>query len=181
MHRTPLLQALAQYHTRYPDESRLIERFESFVRGHTDCFERSLLIGHITGSAWVVNEPGTHVLLTHHRKLNMWIQLGGHADGDADVCRVARREAKEESGLVKLVPVTEGIFDVDIHTIPERGDEPEHFHYDVRYAFRALGSDRFTVTEESHALSWTPVEDLSAYTDEISMHRMARKWLHDTV
>jgi 8-oxo-dGTP pyrophosphatase MutT (NUDIX family) len=108
----------------------------------------------------------------------MWIQLGGHADGDADVRHVAHREATEESGLVQLVPATEGLFDVDIHAIPARGDEPEHFHYDIRYAFRAMGSDRFTVTEESHDLAWIPVEDLSAYTDEISMHRMARKWLH---
>jgi hypothetical protein len=85
MYRVPLLQALAQYQTHYPDETPLIERFMSFVRNHADCFERSLHIGHVTGSAWVVNAPGTHVLLTHHRKLNMWIQLGGHADGDADV------------------------------------------------------------------------------------------------
>lgn len=178
MHRAPLLQALAQYQTQYPDETPLIGRFASFVRDHTDCFERSLLIGHVTGSAWVVNESGTHVLLTHHRKLNMWIQLGGHADGDADVRRVARREAEEESGLVQLAPAVEGIFDVDIHTIPERRDEPAHFHYDVRYAFRTQGSDRFTVTEESHDLAWIPVEELSAYTDELSMHRMAHKWLH---
>jgi 8-oxo-dGTP pyrophosphatase MutT (NUDIX family) len=181
MHRTPLLQALTQYQTHYPDETPLIKRFESFVRDHMACFERSLLIGHVTGSAWVVNEPGTHVLLTHHRKLNMWIQLGGHADGDADVHGVARREAEEESGLVHLVPAVGGIFDVDIHAIPARGDEPEHFHYDVRYAFRAAGSDRFTVTRESHALAWIPVGELSAYTDEVSMHRMAHKWLHNAV
>jgi 8-oxo-dGTP pyrophosphatase MutT (NUDIX family) len=181
MHRLPLLHALAQYHTHYPDETPLIERFESFIRDYADCFERSLLIGHVTGSAWVVNEPGTHVLLTHHRKLNMWIQLGGHADGDADVRRVAQREAEEESGLVQLVPAMDDIFDVDIHAIPARGDEPAHFHYDARYAFRAVGSDRFTVTDESHALAWIPVADLSAYTDEVSMHRMAHKWLHNTV
>ena len=181
MHRTPLLQALAQYQAQYPDETPLVERLASFVRHHADCFERSLLIGHVTGSAWVVNAPGTHVLLTHHRKLNMWIQLGGHADGDADVQRVARREAEEESGLVQLVPAVGGIFDVDIHAIPARGDEPEHFHYDVRYAFRAAGSDRFTVTRESHALAWIPVGELSAYTDEVSMHRMAHKWLHNAV
>lgn len=181
MHRTPLLQALAQYQAQYPDETPLVERLASFVRHHADCFERSLLIGHVTGSAWVVNAPGTHVLLTHHRKLNMWIQLGGHADGDADVQRVARREAEEESGLVQLVPAVGGIFDVDIHAIPARGDEPEHFHYDVRYAFRAAGSDRFTVTRESHALAWIPVDELSAYTDEVSMHRMAHKWLHNAV
>ena len=94
---------------------------------------------------------------------------------------VSRREAEEESGLVELVPAVDGIFDVDIHAIPARGDEPEHFHYDVRYAFRATGSDRFTVTEESHDLAWIPVNDLSAYTEEVSMHRMAQKWLQRAV
>lgn len=177
MHRTPLLEALADYQTHYPDETPVVERFATFVRAHADCFERSLLLGHVTGSAWVVNAPGTHVLLTHHRKLNMWIQLGGHADGDADVRRVAYREAQEESGLARLEPVANTIFDVDIHAIPARGDEPAHFHYDVRYAFRALGSDRFKVSEESHDLAWLPVDNLQAYTDEVSMHRMARKWL----
>ncbi len=177
MHRQPLLHALDQYHRRYPDEAVVVERFVQFVRSHTDCFERSLQLGHITGSAWVVNAPGTHVLLTHHRKLNIWVQLGGHADGDADVCRVAWRETEEESGLSQIASVTDAIFDVDIHAIPARGDEPEHFHYDVRYAFRATGSDRFTVSEESHDLAWIPVGELSAYTDEASMHRMANKWL----
>ncbi len=177
MHREPLLQALEQYHRHYPDEAGLVERFLHFVRSHADCFERALHLGHVTGSAWVVNAPGTHVLLTHHRKLNMWVQLGGHADGDADVRRVAQREAEEESGLTQLAPVTGGIFDVDIHDIPARGEDPEHFHYDVRYAFRATGSDRFTVSEESHALAWIPVDEMAAYTDEESMHRMARKWL----
>ena len=92
-----------------------------------------------------------------------------------------RREAEEESGLVQLVAAADGIFDVDIHAIPERGDEPEHFHYDIRYAFRAVGSDRFTVTEESHALAWIPVDELATYTDEVSMHRMADKWLGQAV
>lgn len=177
MHRRPLLQALEQYHHQHPDEARLIERFTEFVRDYPDCFERSLLLGHVTGSAWVVNAPGTHVLLTHHRKLNIWVQLGGHADGDADVRRVAQREAEEESGLTQLESAVDGIFDVDIHAIPARGEEPEHFHYDVRYAFRATGSDRFTVSEESHDLAWIPVNEIAAYTDEESMHRMARKWL----
>lgn len=177
MHRFHLLQALAQYSRRYPEESTCIKRFASFVQTYADCFERSLLLGHVTGSAWLVNESGTHVLLTHHRKLNIWVQLGGHADGDTDIQSVARREAQEESGLVRMESVTDAIFDVDIHTIPARGLEPAHAHYDVRYAFRAVGSDHFTVSEESHALAWIGVEQIVAYTSEASMCRMARKWI----
>ena len=168
MHRAPLLQALEQYHTRYADETEMIERLTQFVHAYPNCFERSLSLGHITGSAWVVNEPGTHVLLTHHRKLNAWLQLGGHADGDADVNRVALREAQEESGLAHIEPVTDAIFDIDIHAIPARPNEPAHFHYDVRYAFRALGSDTFTVSEESNALAWIAIEDLPQQVPEES-------------
>ncbi len=177
MHRKPLLEALAQYRTRYIDEAVMIDRLTQFVHQHPDCFERSLSIGHITGSAWVVNEPGTHVLLTHHRKLNAWLQLGGHADGDSNANRVALKEAQEESGLPSIEPVSDAIFDVDIHTIPARGNEAAHFHYDVRYAFRALGSDQFVVSEESHALAWLAIDDLHTQVPEESICRMARKWL----
>ncbi len=178
MHRTGLLQALAQYQTQYVEESGLIDRFRRFVQAHPDCFERSLAVGHLTGSAWLVNEPGTHVLLTHHRKLNMWIQLGGHADGDVDVWRVALKEAQEESGLARIEPLGRAVFDVDIHAIPARGSDAAHVHYDVRFAFRAVGSDQFTVSDESHALAWCAVAQIPALTSEESIRPMARKWVH---
>src|SRR5215510_11521790 len=91
-----------------------------FVAANPNCFERSLQIGHVTGSAWIVDLDRTHALLTHHRKLNKWLQLGGHADGDPDILRVALREAREESNLDAIRPVSENIFDVDIHVIPAR-------------------------------------------------------------
>lgn len=178
MHRTPLLNSLAQYKTHYTEEISIVDQLQDFVQAYPDCFERSLSIGHITGSAWLVNETGTHVLLTHHRKLNAWLQLGGHADGDADVNRVALREAEEESGLPQIEPVDSRIFDVDIHAIPAIKSDPAHFHYDVRYAFRALGSDDFTISDESNALAWIPIADMSQHVLEESIRRMARKWLH---
>ena len=176
MHRDPLLSAIADYATRHPEETEVIDRFDRFVRDHSDCFERSLAIGHITGSAWIVNAAGDAVLLTHHRKLNRWLQPGGHADGDPDVLAVAMREADEETGLNPLEAATPAIFDLDVHPIPARRDEPEHFHFDVRYAIRHSGDGAFTVTEESHDLAWVPIADLSDYTDEESIHRMAKKW-----
>ena len=124
------------------------------------------------------------MLLTHHRKLDIWVQLGGHADGEADVASVARREGLEESGLGSLQLLDcapgeslqgPGIFDVDIHRIPARKSEPEHLHFDVRYAFQAGGLD-VRVSEESHDLAWVPIDGLDAVTREESMLRMARKW-----
>lgn len=176
MHRRPLLERLHAYARRHPVESETVQRLIAFVEEYPTCFERSLPVGHITGSAWVVNKDGTEALFTHHRKLGAWLQLGGHADGDADVPRVALREAAEESGLTDLQLLSDEIFDVDIHAIPARGHEPAHFHYDVRYVVQATGSHAFRVGAESHNLAWIPVADVLAQFEEESILRMARKW-----
>ena len=177
MGRENVIWQLQEYQARWKDEAETAARFIDFVATHPDCFARGLQIGHVTGSAWVVDRAGIHVLLTQHKKLNMWVQLGGHADGDADVFRVARREAEEESGLKGLVPVSKDIFDIDVHRIPARRDEPEHFHWDLRYAFRATEDEIYRVSEESHDLAWIEISGLRAVTQEESMLRMARKWL----
>ena len=175
MHRQPLLDQLADYAAKYPDEAETVARFIDFVRSEGDCFERSLAVGHVTGSAWIVNADGSQVLLTHHRKLDRWLQLGGHADGDPDVFAVAMKEAREESGLNDFEPVGDGIFDLDIHPIPARKSDPEHLHYDVRYLLRATGATDYIVSDESHDLRWVPLDEVTTLTTEDSMTRMVRK------
>lgn len=177
MHRTDLLQKLMSYKSRWPMESATVNRFIRFVEVYDTCFERSLEIGHVTGSAWVVDKSGQRVLLTHHRKLNRWLQLGGHADGESNVQAVALREIWEESGLCSARPLGDDIFDIDIHLIPARGNEPAHFHYDVRFAFQVHGDEPFIVSDESHDLDWVSISGLRDYSEEESMLRMARKWL----
>ncbi|HZP66852.1 MAG TPA: NUDIX hydrolase [Rudaea sp.] len=169
--------AFERFAARHPERAAAADRFIEFVCRHADAAHRELAIGHLTGSAWLVSADGRRVLLTHHRKLGLWLQLGGHADGDADLARVALREAEEESGLTDLVVDAE-IFDLDCHAIPARGAEPEHFHYDVRFVVRATGSERFTVGDESHALAWREIADVAAdATMDASVRRMARTWL----
>ena len=102
MHRKPLLDLLAGYRAAHPDERACVDRVDALVRSQRDCFERSCVPGHITASAWLLSPDGKRFLLTHHRKLGRWLQLGGHADGDSDVAAVALREAREESGLADL-------------------------------------------------------------------------------
>jgi len=153
----------------------MAEALRQFVVTHANCFDRSLRIGHITGSAWIVDRGRTHALLTHHRKLNKWLQLGGHADGDPDILRVALREAREESNLDAIRPVSEDIFDVDIHVIPARGAEPEHLHYDVRFLLEADRGAPLTVSEESRSLAWAPIDEIGRLNPEESMARMVAK------
>ena len=174
MHRQRLLSLIDDYAQRRPQEAGVVERFVGFINEHERCFERDCWAGHITGSCWLINEAGSHVLLTHHRKLGKWLQLGGHSDGDPDTLAVARREAQEESGL-DIVTTGSGIFDLDVHEIPARKSDPAHYHYDVRFALQA-DSDRFTVSAESLELAWVPVDDLSTYSGEESLLRMQRKW-----
>ncbi|MDF1824555.1 MAG: NUDIX hydrolase [Verrucomicrobiales bacterium] len=178
MHRQPLLDLLNLYLEDYPGEEDRTLQFIDFVQGHSTCFERHLEKGHITGSAWIVDSSGSQTLLTHHRKLNLWLQPGGHADGNADVMEVAMQEGLEETGLAALQPVKRRILDLDIHGIPARKDEPSHFHYDVRFLLQQEGESDYIVSEESHDLAWVPMEKLEEYTDEWSMRRMRRKALN---
>jgi 8-oxo-dGTP pyrophosphatase MutT (NUDIX family) len=175
MHRQPLLQLLADYARRFPSESAVVERFREFVQAEPRCFDRNLFAGHVTGSAWVVNHARDAVLLTHHRKLGRWLQLGGHSDGNPDPLAVAMTEATEESGLA-VAPLSTSVFDLDVHEIPARGADPAHFHFDVRFALGVAGSEAFRVSAESLDLAWVPIARLADYTDEESMLRMARKW-----
>ncbi len=177
MHRNHLLQLLQDYAARHPDEQPVVARIRDFVRAHADCFERSCPPGHVTGSAWLVSADGQRVLLTHHRKLERWLQPGGHADGDSRIERVALREAEEESGLPGLSLPEVSIFDVDVHRIPARGPEPAHDHLDIRFVVRAGADERYRVSEESHDLAWVPVAELLAEDVEPSIRRMAEKWL----
>jgi 8-oxo-dGTP pyrophosphatase MutT (NUDIX family) len=150
-------------------------RLQSFVASYEDCFERSLQIGHVTGSAWIVDRDRSHTLLTHHGKLDKWLQLGGHADGESDILRVALREAEEESGITGIRAVSDAIFDVDIHLIPARRSEPEHFHYDVRFLFEADRNVPLKITNESKDLQWVMLDQVEQLTREESVLRMVRK------
>lgn len=161
--------------------------FESFIEANSGCFERSHVVGHMTGSACVVNRTLTKVLLTHHRKLGLWLQLGGHADGNPLLHEVAMTEAHEESGLTNLhflpyekaafnIPTTTPIpFDLDDHVIPANKRDGEHMHYDVRFIIVADDEERPIVSEESHDVRWFTIDEARAVTPELSMHRQFDK------
>lgn len=162
---------------RTPQDAPLVQAFRRFLHSDPRVFERGHAPGHFTGSAWLVSADRQRVLLMHHRKLGRWLQLGGHADGDPDLARVALREAGEESGLGGLT-VESAIFDLDRHLIPARGGEPAHWHYDVRYVVHAGSDEAYMGNAESLALAWRPVIALATDPDsDPSLRRMASRWL----
>ena len=176
-----LLAALRRYKTNDVSEKNFIRETITFIEENPNCFERTNVAGHVTGSAWVLSPDGEKALLTHHKKLNRWLQLGGHSDGDPDTWHVALREATEESGIQNCCFVTKDIFDIDIHVIPENPQKGEsaHTHYDVRFLLKAP-TENFIVSAESNRLKWVTVQELDAMGKAISpaMRRMINKWQH---
>ncbi len=181
---TNLLQSFEDYQrlmSRYfPDSinTSVIEQNRSFLQFHPEAFNDAYFPGHFTGSALVASNDYKRVLLTHHKKLNLWLQLGGHADGEKNLSNVALREAREESGLQEFsffrFPNEPGLipFDLDIHAIPERKLIPGHSHYDVRYLLICEGDENFlAISEESHDVKWFTWEAAEALTREESMQR----------
>ena len=187
MHRRPLLDMLARYRHVFPGEAPVVDRICELVEAHADCFQRSCRPGHVTGAAWIISADRRRCLLTHHRKLNRWLQLGGHADGQWQVEEVALREAREESGLAAFdfVPIDGALmpFDVDVHQIPERLDarghviEDAHEHHDVRFLLIAHTDQGISPSDESHDVAWFTPEEVLQRTNEESVLRMLRKAL----
>lgn len=177
MHRTTLHTLLAQYHPTNPDELMFKAKIQQFISDHADCFERTLTMGHVTASCWLLSQDGSQALLTHHAKLDNWFQLGGHCDGNSDVLGVAIKEAQEESGIKNIEPVIHGIFDLDIHTIPANSHEQAHEHYDIRFLLQVTSHEHPRITHESKALRWIGKNLSELPTDNPSILRMFNKWI----
>ena len=156
-------------------ETALRARIVDFVARRPDAFERTAPAGHVTASAWIVDPARTHALLLHHRKLDRWLQPGGHVDGDPDVRAAAQREAREETGLRTLRFAVDGIYDVDVHPIPARGSEPAHEHFDIRFALEADPREPVRGNDESHEVRWVALADLDRYAIDDSVRRLAAK------
>lgn len=174
-HRDLLIQSIHQYQPDSRDEIAFRKRFLELLE-HPRAFFRDNLPGHITASSWIVDKDRKFALLTHHAKLNRWLQPGGHADGQEDIVAVAQREAYEETGLTSLQLMLPEIFDLDIHPIPGRKDFPAHYHYDIRFLFQANIDESIAMSGESHDLAWIPNDEIPRKTaNNISILRMAQK------
>lgn len=172
--RETLIQ-LVTNHTPFDDTEREhTNNTLGFLHNNPICTSTDNLSGHITASAWVLSPDRTNVLLTHHKKLNRWLQLGGHIEDDATIQEAALREAVEESGIEDIHLIEDSIFDIDAHLIPARYEVPEHFHYDIRYLFQVERTD-FVISDESNELAWIKLTEVGHLVRDESVVRMCRK------
>ena len=152
-------------------------RMLAFVDGHPDALHRSCEVGHLTGSALVVDPSTRCALLLFHAKVRRWLQPGGHADGDANLAAVALREATEETGIdglaVHPVPI-----DLDVHRfVSARRDEPDHDHHDVRFLVVSPPGAQPAINHESEGARWVAFGDLASIGVDDGVLRMARAGL----
>ncbi|MFB6617799.1 NUDIX hydrolase [Streptomyces sp. NPDC085524] len=147
----------------YEGQPELRDVYLEHLAAHEDGVYKPCRAGHVTGSALVIDPVGGRVLLTLHKKLGMWLQMGGHCEpGDETLAGVALREAAEESGIpsgLSLLPG--GPVRLDRHPIPE----PCNWHLDVQYAALAPAGAEAEISDESLDLRWFPYEEVAAVAD----------------
>ncbi len=173
-----LLDVLKRYKPFDDNEALMLAKFIDFLSSGENHFDRSRLDGHVTGSAWALDKSKEYALLTHHLKLDKWLQLGGHCDGNKDVLSVALTEVREESGLKSIRAVTNAVFDIDVHRIPASKNVPAHFHYDVRFLLEADKKETIKKQDlESKDVRWVKLQDIETLAPYESVMRMVRKTL----
>jgi 8-oxo-dGTP pyrophosphatase MutT (NUDIX family) len=177
--RVALVAALEQLVPGDEEEARDRGRIIDFVRLHDDPFDRRIVAGHLTGSALIVSHDGACVLLLHHRKLDRWLQPGGHADpGETAGEQVALREALEETGIrgLSLHPGAPRPLDVDVHEIPARAGEPAHEHLDLRYLVVAPAAAEVAPDlGELHAIRWVRWDETDSLSPDAGLCRALAK------
>jgi ADP-ribose pyrophosphatase YjhB (NUDIX family) len=171
------LSLLSAYQPADENEQQAKTFITEFVRRQERYWSRQTLEGHLTASAWITDEAQEKAVLLHHKKLDIWVQPGGHVDdADESLESASLREASEETGLKGIELKSPQIFDLDVHKIPARKGEPDHWHLDVRFWFVARNTT-LQISEESNELVWMDAKEIQKITDEESVLRMVRKTL----
>ena len=161
------------------DKAMFLEYLRLFP--HT-ILTRENKIAHLTASGFVVNRDCSKVLMAHHNLYRVWAWTGGHSDGEDDFLSVALREAREETGIVHIRPLSPAIASLDILPVwghVKRGKYvPSHQHLNVTYLLQADESDALTVRpEENSRVGWLPAEGLTRCTNEWQMDGVYEKLL----
>lgn len=190
------------YHPIIPHERKIIMDFEAQLRAFSpeceqeardrqlmlsllasapDLYTRQNETAHLTASAWLVNSSRTKVLMAYHNIYQSFAWTGGHADGETDLLSVALREAREETGLLSVRPVTEALFSLEILTVnghEKRGAYvPSHLHLNATYLLEADETAPLRVKpDENSAVRWLTLEESETLpTEPWMVERVYRK------
>lgn len=178
MPRTQVLSLLNNYKKNlffFPEEAGNFDLMYNFVCHEPECLDKDHRAGHITTSSFVLTYSLDAVLLMHHKKIDKWLLIGGHTDGEGNLLEAALKQVRIESGISGIMPVRTSIFDIDAHIVPERKNEPEHWHFDIRFLLKAPKNARYLGNNEAQVLKWVRLDEIHKYSDELSVLRMADK------
>ena len=166
-----LIQQIQQYIPANEQEETDKATLLRWLAAGDDISIRDNLVGHLTASAWVVNPERTHVLMAYHKLYDSWAWLGGHADGDWDLHRVAEKEAREESGIRNLKSVSDEPISMEILTV--NGHEkkgkyvPCHLHLNLTFLFEGDPQDSLRCKpDENTGVAWLNMDDLAEKCNE---------------
>ena len=159
-----LEKQLEEYAPYNEQEERDLALIRKLLVQENGIFDRSCLFAHMTASAWVVNQERNKVLMAYHKIYDSWAWLGGHADGERDLLKVAFKEVKEESGVVHVRPLLETPFSIEVLTVDgheKRGSYvSSHLHLNVTYLLEADERDPLWKKEdENSGVAWFGLEE----------------------
>lgn len=158
----------------FEKESAIATR--EFISSTISFWQRQNVSGHVTVSTWVVAPDFQHILLVHHKKLDKWLQIGGHIEPcDNDIVSAAKRELYEEAGIENFCMFSNGIYDVDAHLIPGNHEEKAHCHYDIRLAAMVSLEEKLSINNEIKEIKWLSINSIDEFCVNKSMIRMAQK------
>jgi 8-oxo-dGTP pyrophosphatase MutT (NUDIX family) len=174
-----LLDLLSRYRAKDKREGDYKQRMEELLGGSDTPFSRDHFDpGHFTASAFVLSPDRSSLLMIFHSKLHRWLQPGGHIEpSDPDVIQAAMREILEETGVTGGTVIGDGLFDLDIHTIPARKGDPDHSHFDLRIL---LVSNSLEIAADTDAVDakWVPLSEVSEVESDESVMRAVGKILN---
>ena len=166
-----LIEEIEKYKPFNEMEERDKELILRALRREENVFSRENPICHMTASAWISSPDRTKVLMAYHNIYDSWSWLGGHADGDTDLLRVALKEAEEESGLSKVKPLMQDIFSLEVLTVDGHMKKGKyvssHLHLNVTYLLEADDREMVRAKEdENRGVRWFSPEDAVAASSE---------------
>ena len=176
-----IVEEIKKYRPCNAQEQRDQALILDFLEKNGDAFLRSNLLAHMTASSWIVNPERTKTLMVYHNLYDSWSWTGGHADGETDLLSVALREAREETGIEHVRPLSPEIFSLEVLTVDgheKRGEYvPSHLHMNVTYLLEAEESDTLHICrEENSGVAWFTLEEaLKASTDPWFVERIYKK------